>query len=286
MATRRRPPASAASSTPVRIGRASSRLAARTTWVRAAEKVAASRVTASAAGSGRRRNSSAGRRRTVNCDRPAEMTASLPSAATSTADGSTARTMSAASRAGTTHTPSASPLTVASTWTVRSRSLPASLSVSPETSMRTPDRAGRAPPRVAAARAAVPRASRRVSRSARNFIGSASWSSSSVGGSPCGLPRLQLALSCLKKRERAVGTVDWGKSDVLQAGAGMASHPASPASHSGATVSGIPRVSLGTTGQLSTGSGRARPPVSTGGDDSSGHVPAVRMRCMSSVTCS
>ena len=62
-----------------RMGRASSLLAARTTWRRASARAAASRVTASPAGSGRRGNSSAGSTRTVNWERPAEICASPPS---------------------------------------------------------------------------------------------------------------------------------------------------------------------------------------------------------------
>ena len=57
-------------STPVRIGRESSVLAAGTTWRSASAKSAAASVTASPVGSGSRGNSSAGISRTANCERP------------------------------------------------------------------------------------------------------------------------------------------------------------------------------------------------------------------------
>ena len=68
----------------MRIGRASSLDAARTTWASAAASSALARVTGSPVASVSRGNSSAGRTRRLNSDRPAEMRAS--SSATSTVD--------------------------------------------------------------------------------------------------------------------------------------------------------------------------------------------------------
>ena len=87
MATSRRPPASAASSTPVRIGRASSLDAARTTWVSAAASSAPARVTGSPLASVSRGNSSAGSTRRLNSDRAAEMRASSSATSTETLPG-------------------------------------------------------------------------------------------------------------------------------------------------------------------------------------------------------
>jgi len=169
VATRRRPPLSAAMSTPVRMGRASSELAAGTTWDRASDRSAPARVTACSAGAPSRGNSSAGSSRMDEVKRPEVIWASSPSTAISTRPESRDRTTSEAILAGMTATPSAWPATWVVTDTVRSRSLPVSRRVSPSSSRRTPDSTGRAPPRLATARPAVPRASTSSSRSQRNF---------------------------------------------------------------------------------------------------------------------
>jgi hypothetical protein len=119
-------------STPEITGRLSSELAARTTCRSASANSLATNVTASpapdvspSAGNGSRGNSSAGRIRTANCERPDVIRTSSSPDSNVTAPGSSARTISATRRAGSTETPSVMPLTAASTWIVRSRSLPA-----------------------------------------------------------------------------------------------------------------------------------------------------------------
>jgi hypothetical protein len=169
VATSRRPVASAARSTPVRIGRASSLDAARTTCDSAVASSALAKVTGSPPGSAIRGNSSAGSTRRLNSERPAEMRASSASTSTSTLPAGRARTMSDANRPGRTTTPSPLPETAISTEMVSSRSVPVSRSWSPLSSTRTPDRTGSDVPRPAAARPALPRASTRTSRSHRNF---------------------------------------------------------------------------------------------------------------------
>ena len=134
MATSRRPLASAARRTPVRIGRASSLDAARTTWDSAVASSALASVTGSPVASVSRGNSSAGSTRRLNSERPAEMRASSSATSTSTLPAGRARTMSEARRPGRTTTPSPSPDTVTSTEIVSSRSVPVRRSWSPVSS--------------------------------------------------------------------------------------------------------------------------------------------------------
>src|SRR4051794_27122496 len=169
VATSRSPPASAASSTPVRIGRASSELAAGTTCLSASASSPAFKVSGSPATSARRGYSSAGSTRIANSERPEVMWASSSSTTTTTAPAGRARTISPARRPGRTLTPSSSPLTLTDTWMVRSESLPVSCSEPALSSARMPDSTGIDPPRVEIARPALPRASTRTSRSHRNF---------------------------------------------------------------------------------------------------------------------
>ena len=188
VATRRSPSPSAAINTPVRIGRLSSTLAADTTCRSASANAAASSSTVCSAGSGNCGNSWAGIVRTENCDRPELMRASSSVSSTSTAFGSSARTMSVTNFAGRTPTPSEPPDTVVDTAIVRSRSLPVNRRSLPANSRRTPDNTGRAPPRLVTARPAAPSASTRTSRSQRNFtFGSLSTSMSlkDLKGSSC-----------------------------------------------------------------------------------------------------
>ena len=77
--------------------------------------------------------------------------------------------MSAARRAGATTDPSSRPMASTSTRTVRSRSVPTTVSRFPTTSIRTPFSAGVVDARDVTARLAVASASTRVSRSQRNF---------------------------------------------------------------------------------------------------------------------
>src|SRR4051812_3281476 len=169
VATSRKPPSSDASSTPVRIGRASSELAAGTTCFNAAASSLAEIVSGSPAGSGNLGYSSAGRIRIVNSARPEVIRASSSSMSTTTAPAGKARTISAASRPGSTTKPSLSPLTLIDTSIVRSVSLPVSCNSLPASCARMPDNTGMAPPRVDTARPALPSASTNTSRSHRNF---------------------------------------------------------------------------------------------------------------------
>ena len=113
---------------------------------------------------------------------PTEMVASSPSISTLTAPGSSTRTMSVASLAGRTATPSVIPSTVTVAVMVRSRSLPVAASVSPMSSRRTPLSTGSELPRDDTARPAELRASTRTSRSHRNFTAGARFLSSSRRG--------------------------------------------------------------------------------------------------------
>src|SRR5262245_37386640 len=213
VATSRRPPCSAESNTPGRIGRASSLDAAGTTCRNAAASSVASSVTASPVACGNRGNSSTGNTRSVNSERPAVIRACSPSTSTSTAPGGSDRTTSDVSRAGRTATPSVVPLTPSpmTTAMVSSRSWPVRVRASPCSSVRMPDSTGSAPPRLAVARPAVPRASTRTSRSHRNFTPSLAFSAFVVvpvsvvvvGAVDCG-PRLVVAGQRHVSRPRCV----------------------------------------------------------------------------------
>jgi hypothetical protein len=169
VATNLVPEPSAATSTPVRSGRASSFDAARTTCRRASDNAAAGSVTWSGRGSGRTGKSSTAKVRTTNFERAAEISTSSSPPSNVTAPGSSDRTMSTARRAGVTNAPSSRPITSTSTRTVRSRSVPTTVSPFPATSTRTPVRAAAVEPRLVTARPAVASASTSVSRSQRNF---------------------------------------------------------------------------------------------------------------------
>ena len=124
VATSRIPLPSAAISTPVSRGRASSLDAARTTWRRALARLAAGRKVAGLGGSGSEGKSSTGKVRRLNRDRAAPISTLSPSDSMVTAPGSSDRTMSASSLAGATHTPSVIPMASVDACTVRSRSVP------------------------------------------------------------------------------------------------------------------------------------------------------------------
>ena len=124
MATSRNPSSSEVNSTPVRIGRDSSLLAARSTWPTACRNIEAGRVTAASAGWPRRGKSSIENGRTVNDERSPVISTVSPPASTTTAPGASVRTASAVSRPGTTQEPSRSPLTSMVRWIVSSRSVP------------------------------------------------------------------------------------------------------------------------------------------------------------------
>ena len=190
----RSPPPSAASSTPVRIGRDSSVDAARTTCLRPSARSEAPSTTCSPSGSTRFGNSSAGIVCRRKFDRPPLMLACSPSVSTSMAPPSSERTMSTTNFAGRTATPSDPPETCTSVVIVRSRSLPVSRNWSPASDSRSPDRTGNVA-RVEVARCAVAKASTNTSRSQRNFTVSRfphywSWSGCSTRSSSswaCGL---------------------------------------------------------------------------------------------------
>ena len=141
VATRRRPSPSAAMSTPVRIGRASSLRAAGTTWRRASassdgvERDGVARRARRAGGT--RRPGTPGRE---NCERPAVMRASSPSTSTSTAPGwqRLARRRTRAAPAGRPRRPRARTPSVIVTEIVSSRSLPVSAARRPASSTRIP----------------------------------------------------------------------------------------------------------------------------------------------------
>ena len=214
MATSLRPPSSALRSTPVRIGRESSELAAGVTCVSAAPKAPASSVTASPSGSARRGNSSAGISRISNSAEPPVTRACSSSVSKRTRPSSTERTTSEARRAGSTTTPSSSPFTPTVTEMVRSRSLPVTCRSPPASWRRTPDRTGSAPPRLATARPAVPRASAKTSRSQRNFMsaspGPSRGSPRSYGGRANGTSSISPAFghgerSCSRETTKCCG---------------------------------------------------------------------------------
>ena len=169
VATSRNPSSSEVNSTPVRIGRDSSLLAARSTWPTACRNIEAGRVTAASAGWPRRGKSSIENGRTVNEERSPVISTVSPPASTTTAPGASVRTASAVSRPGTTQEPSRSPLTSMVRWIVSSRSVPLISRREPSRINRTPARTGCEPARPCAARAAVARASPSTSRSQRNF---------------------------------------------------------------------------------------------------------------------
>ena len=100
MATNRTPLPSAAMSTPVSRGRASSLEAARTTWRSAPARLLAGRNVAGWGGSGSVGKSSTGKVRRLNRDRAAPISTFSPSDSMVTAPGSSDRTMSARSLAG------------------------------------------------------------------------------------------------------------------------------------------------------------------------------------------
>lgn len=89
-----------------------------------------------------------------------------------TAPASSERTISVASRAGTTHDPSSSPMTSCSIRIVRSRSVPVPVSRLPSHSRSTPDKTTEDTPRPPTARPTVESTSTNASRSDRNFTGS------------------------------------------------------------------------------------------------------------------
>ena len=171
VATNRRPPADAASNTPVRIGRASSRDAAGTTWRSASVSAPAATFTPAPPGSVNRGKSAADNVRNDVRNRPASTRASSSVNSTDTVPGSSLCTISENNRAGTTALPSPSVSAGASTRIVSSRSDPTSSTPDAVGDTRKPDKTGRAPVREATARCAIAMASARVSRSQRNFTG-------------------------------------------------------------------------------------------------------------------
>ena len=193
VATNRMPPASAATSTPVRRGRASSPEAARTTWRSAPARLDAGRKVTGCGGSGSDGKSSGGNVRRLKRDRAAPISIFSPSDSMVTAPGSSDRTMSASSFAGATHTPSEIPMTSVEAWTVRSRSVPTTPRWLACDSIRTPPRAIEVEVRELTARPAVVRTSTRESRSHRNFtrrsflVFGRYLNFDSDGSKPCGL---------------------------------------------------------------------------------------------------
>ena len=167
----RSPPFSAVNSTPVRIGLASSVLAARTTWRNASPNCGCRQ--------GHRRGRRRGQLRIVVERQRAhtELRAAAGDVDFVSFDGNfdfagSHRTHDVGcQRAGRTTPPSPSPPTASVSWIVRSRSVPVMLNWSPTSSRRRPDNTGSAPVRPVAARPAVESASASASRSQRNFTG-------------------------------------------------------------------------------------------------------------------
>ncbi len=157
--------------TPVNCWRASSVLAARTTWPRAADMVDPESTKGSLDGDPIEGKSATAIGRTANWLRCAEIETFSAVSSMSTLPAGSALTMSAVSRAGITVDPAASIPTGTETLIVSSRSVPVMVNTSSATSRRTPDSTGDVPVEFVAPRPAVASAVAKISRSHRNFTG-------------------------------------------------------------------------------------------------------------------